>query len=618
MNKQKLKLVSIHIKESPHSVPLAAASLKTQLDSHVDIAKLLDVQLCDYYAHNRADYIADDLCADTCKMVGFSTYLWNRELVEKICKIIKTKLPETIVFAGGAEATALPLSLLESAPFDFVIKGEGEIVLLEVMKSFLGNKALDDIAGLFMRDGKHDPDKDQQPVLDLNSLDSPFLSGSLDPAEYSGLLWELSRGCPFKCGFCFESRGVAGVRKFSIDRIKRELELFEEKKVSQVFVLDPTFNSDAARAKLILRMIHKITPLIHFNFEVRTEFLDSEIASLFAEINCTLQIGLQSAHSDVLASVNRTFNAEAFADKISLLNNEGVLFGLDLIFGLPGDTLDGFKESLDYALALQPNHLDIFRLTVLPGTALYDQAGPLDLNALKDAPYTLVSSSTFSESELEQAESLKLACDLFYNRGGAVGWLFMVLEELELNASDFFSGFAEYMVPQKDPDLLKSDDILELQLSFVKKLFAKNNKNIFYPVIEDIIRINNALNRSLYAGPLINADAGIHDDTAIYRLAPGTVTLSLKYDYNDLMSVGELNFEEFLDSFNPQKTCLVVYNCRGIVKSLIITENLIQMLESLDGHLSMENICAVGSEANRMEIWEFLDYAVAEQMIQAC
>ena len=62
-------------------------------------------------------------------MIGFSTYLWNRQLVVDACRIIKGKFPDVKLFAGGAEATALPLILLESAPFDFVIKGEGEIVL---------------------------------------------------------------------------------------------------------------------------------------------------------------------------------------------------------------------------------------------------------------------------------------------------------------------------------------------------------------------------------------------------------------------------------------------------------------------------------------------------------
>ena len=188
------------------------------------------------------------------------------------------------------------------------------------MNRLLNGDTLEDIPGVFLKGAKLNPGKDQQPVMDLNSLPSPFLTGTIDPCRYSGLLWELSRGCPFKCGFCFESRGVAGVRQISLERIRKELELFEEKKVNQVFVLDPTFNSDIKRAKKILRMILKTAPLIHFTFEIRAEFIDSEIAGLFAGVHCSLQVGLQSAHPEVLANVNRTIDTVKYAEKIALLN----------------------------------------------------------------------------------------------------------------------------------------------------------------------------------------------------------------------------------------------------------------------------------------------------------
>jgi len=174
-------------------------------------------------------------------MIGFSTYLWNKNIVCETCRLIKEKFPHIKIFAGGAEATALPLKLLDSAPFDFVIKGEGEIVLTEVMTRLLSGETLENIPGVFLKGAKINPGKDQQPVMDLNVLPSPYLSGTMDPCRYTGLWWELSRGCPFKCGFCFESRGVAGVRQYSLERIQKELELFEEKKSKPGLCAGPDF-----------------------------------------------------------------------------------------------------------------------------------------------------------------------------------------------------------------------------------------------------------------------------------------------------------------------------------------------------------------------------------------
>jgi len=615
LKKIKLKLVSIHIKDSPQAVPLAAASLKAQLDSVVSISQALDVSFYDYYVDNSAAFISQDICRNIPDMIGFSTYLWNRHIVLEICRIIKAKFPVVKLFAGGAEATALPLILLDSAPFDFVIKGEGEIVLTEVMNRLRNGDTLEDIPGVFLKGAKLNPGKDQQPVMDLTSLHSPFLTGTIDPCRYSGLLWELSRGCLFKCGFCFESRGVAGVRQFSLERIRKELELFEEKKVTQVFVLDPTFNSDIKRAKKILRMILKTAPLIHFTFEIRAEFIDSEIAKLFAGIHCSLQIGLQSAHPEVLANVNRTIDTVKYAEKIALLNQAGAIFGLDLIYGLPGDTPDGFKKSLNYALRLQPNHLDIFPLAVIPGTALYDNAESFSLNSLKDAPYTLISSPGFSESEMAQVEYLKNACEIFYNRGGAAGWMFMALETLDIDPSDFLSDFAVHLSSCKQPLELTRAEITVLQSSFVKEQFVRHNRKNLFPVMEDIIAVHGALNRSLYAGPLVTAGISRFNDETVFCLSPGTISLSLKYDFDELMTVGELTFEEFLDHYSTKISYLVIYNCGGAVKTLIIDHTLNRLLDSFTGIETLWQVCGKENIKARKKIYEFLEFAVKEQMV---
>ena len=615
MKKITLKLISINIKDSPQAVPLAAASLKAQLDSVDSISQKLNVSFHDYTIDNSADFISEDICRNIPDMIGFSTYLWNKNIVCETCRLIKSKFPDLLLFAGGAEATALPLRLLDSAPLDFVIKGEGEIVLTEVMNRLLNGETLEDIPGVFLKGAKINPGKDQQPVMDLNVLPSPYLSGTMDPCRYTGLWWELSRGCPFKCGFCFESRGVAGVRQYSLERIQKELELFEEKKVNQIFVLDPTFNCDMKRAKKILRMILKTAPLIHYTFEIRTEFIDREIAGLFAGLHCGLQVGLQSAHPEVLANINRKIDTVKFAEKISLLNQAGAIFGLDLIYGLPGDTSDGFKESLNYALGLQPNHLDIFPLAVIPGTALYDQAESFSLNCLKDAPYTLISSPGFSESEMARAECLKNACEIFYNRGGATGWMFMALETLDIDPVSFLSDFAVHLSSCEQPLKLTKEEITVMQASFVKEQFIRHNKKTLFPVMEDIIAIHGALNSSLYAGPLVTAGSGKFNDETVFALSPGTVSLSLKYDFNELMTIGVLTFEEFLEHYHGQKTYLVVYNCGGAVKTLTIDHTLSRLLRSFTGIETLRQVCEKENIKSRKKIYEFLEFAVKEQMI---
>jgi len=93
--------------------------------------------------------------------------------------------------------------------------------------------------------------------------------------------------------------------------------------------------------------------------------------------------------------------------------------------------------------------------------------------------------------------------------------------------------------------------------------------------------------------------------------------LSLKYDFDELMTVGELTFEEFLDSYPAKKTYLIVYNCSGAVKTVIIDHALSRLLDSLTGVETLRQIFGKEKIKARKKIDEFLEFAVKEQMIHA-
>jgi radical SAM superfamily enzyme YgiQ (UPF0313 family) len=61
--------------------------------------------------------------------------------------------------------------------------------------------------------------------LSGEELTSPYLDGTLDLSKYEGALWELARGCPFKCSYCYESKGEKKVRLLPMERIEKELKL---------------------------------------------------------------------------------------------------------------------------------------------------------------------------------------------------------------------------------------------------------------------------------------------------------------------------------------------------------------------------------------------------------
>jgi hypothetical protein len=448
-----LVLVAIHLEASPRAVPLGPAMLASALKRA--FPRQLRTRILDLFLQDSAEACAGRILALAPRAVGFSMYVWNRTLALAIAALLKRADPAIIVFAGGAEATADCLGVQGDPAVDFVLPGEGEELIVAAM-----GRLLEGAGPEAVRDGLR-----PAPIGDLATLASPFLDGTLDPGDYSGQLWELSRGCPFSCDFCFESRGGSGTRRVPMERVAAELRLFEQRQVAQVFVLDPTFNYDRRQAKEVLRLIRATAPGIHFFFEIRSEFLDRELAQLFAGIKCTLQIGLQSARNEVLRNIGRSMDPADFRRKILLLHRAGATYGFDLIYGLPGDTLEGFQASLDFALELMPNHLDLFRLSVLPGTRLRETAAGFGLEHQRHNPYRVLSSPTFSAADLDRAERLAGACDRFYNQGRAVPWFALLLAALELTPAQCFAQFADHL------DANPPGEITALQRSFVLEAF---------------------------------------------------------------------------------------------------------------------------------------------------
>jgi radical SAM superfamily enzyme YgiQ (UPF0313 family) len=441
-------LVSVHIKHSPKSTALAAGCLAACIKSRLPDIRVLTLE---FTVEETPESCAEIILQSGCSAAGFSVYVWNRNFIEKTAALLKKSNPNMLLAAGGPETAASEIS-----GFDISIKGEGEKTLTETLS-------------LFKESGRVQTGLITAVPPELSSLQSPWLDGTLRLEGKQGALWELSRGCPYNCAFCFEGRGSSTVRRYPHERLKAELKLFIQNNISEIFVLDPAFNSSKTHAVKILKMIIESGTDIHFNFEIRAEKLDEELAALFSQLNCSLQLGLQSADAAVLKNVNRSINKQQFEEKVLHLHEAGCIYGFDLIYGLPGDSLAGFIKSLDFALSMLPNHLDIFPLEVLPGTELAEKAGSFNLKYEKTAPYRLLSSPSFPECELAEAEKTAVQTDIFYNSGRAVPWLSVIAANLNIRPSNIIRAFPENML-SKNRDW---EELTLLQADTVEKLFLQ-------------------------------------------------------------------------------------------------------------------------------------------------
>ncbi|WP_304225680.1 B12-binding domain-containing radical SAM protein [Gracilinema caldarium] len=527
MNDISLIFVSIHCEQGPEAVPLGAATVASYVDQNIALKH--SVHLMEAIVDEPPSRIFDRLSRLSTSVggrpvVGFSLYSWNRNLAVAVARMYAQAHPGSLLVAGGPEVTARPIGLDKEAggPFSVIVQGEGESALFQVLQAWSNGQFPSQSRVLGMTE-------------DLAALPSPWLSGYLDASVikkdgFAGALWELARGCPYTCTYCYESKGNHRLRYISEERFERELEYFIAKNASSVFVLDPTFNANNKRTLQILdRLIEKATD-IHWHFEIRAELLNRDQARRFAQLGASLQIGLQTADPEVSARVGRPLDRSKFKQKIDLLNQEGVVFGLDLMYGLPGDTLKGFMDSLDFAIELYPNHLDIFRLAVLPGTVLADQAAEYLMVYEPEPPYALISSSTFPREDMNAADRLSRSVDFFYNKGRAVAWFNQVLYPLKMGPSRFFQRFADFMDAQRkpwdanlDPQYPASREALILK--FLDTLYEQQKIDYLLPAVWDVVRFHGAWARALAEGI--------------------TTTIDCNYDPDQLFGSGIVDLEEF-------------------------------------------------------------------------
>lgn len=475
----KLVLISSHVKRSIYSVPLGAASIAAAIcEGNVDTSCAL---IEDFPEEQSLEQLTDRVISSGCDAAGFSLFVWNRRRLFELAREIRARAPEMILFAGGPEVTADLSGVEGSGLFDLLIPGEGEPAVPSLIP------ALGDI----MLSGRLQAEAMvlEQTESSLSALPSPWLTGPLKTSDYSGILWELARGCPFRCTFCYESRGSSCVRHFPDDRIRQELELFVREGVEHLFVLDPTFNYNLKRSKQLLHLFREVAPDIHYSFEARAEFIDEELAALMGELHCSLQIGLQSADPSVLEKLQRRFDPRLFQEHLLILHRAGVVYGLDLIYGLPGDTESGFYRSLNFALALRPNHIDLFPLSVLPGTVLAEDASGFDLCWEKEAPYSLISSPGFTPDQMERSASVALAVDLVYNKCVGVTWFSLVTDSFGCDPADFFKMASEsksLMEVAGEPSL--SPPLIEAVAEVVKQIAGSLGQAAAGELAADLVR----------------------------------------------------------------------------------------------------------------------------------
>jgi len=291
-------------------------------------------------------------------------------------------------------------------------------------------------------------------------------------------------------------------------------------------VLDPTFNADRERCLELLSLMRRRAPGIRWKFELRAELIDGVTVSRLAELDCVLQVGLQSARPETMAALGRGFDRAAFSRGLGMLDRAALTFGLDLIYGLPGDALSDFESSIDWALGFGPNHLDLFPLSVLPGTALADRAAELGVEAEAAPPYLVRATRQMGAADMARAAVLAESCDRFYSSGRAVGWFRAALAPLRERPSALLRRYGEWRGRATRPQKARAHAAIEgEQMAFLDERYRAAGLERLLPALRDLVRLHGAMSRAVAEGE--------------------TTELELSYDPDELLAGAPASLKRF-------------------------------------------------------------------------
>jgi len=345
-------------------------------------------------------------------IVGFSCYLHNIKANLDAAQAVKCDSPDTVTILGGPEVIDSE-AILQTAPFiDAVFRGEAEASFLAFVKTFLeGTRNFGSTPCISFRRGDEIiSTPDEPPVSDLDTIPSIFTEDAL-PELKNIVLYETSRGCRRRCRFCTWTSRFR--RPYSLERVERDLEkILAQPAVKRVYITDAEFCEDPERAKSILKIIKKHnTRGIEFSCFMNFEDADEELLAMCRELNFPAEVpfGLQTTNTAALKAIGRGwFDIDSFTEKLhaAFAYVPPGRFVVDLIYGLPGDDYEGFKNTLRWCLDNGFSRMNFFRLGGFPGTEFRKHAERYGLVFSDDTPYLVARSDTFSQQDIAKTETL--------------------------------------------------------------------------------------------------------------------------------------------------------------------------------------------------------------------
>jgi len=297
----------------------------------------------------------------------------------EISRIIKTYNPKIPVIIGGVHPTLLPIETLKEIFFDFVVVGEGETTVSELIKCLNLTGDITTINGIcYKKNGTilQNPPRDLIKNLDtIPLMDFSLLHRFSEyPGDYFGSIMT-SRGCTSRCIFC-ASHNIWGrkVRFVSPERVLEEIKNRNYKYGVKKFRFnDDTFTANHTRIKRICELIVKNKLNITWMCDTRADRITPEILDMMKDAGCQqINIGVESGSEKILEKIQKGESIKTIKRAFTLAKKYKIQTLAYFIMGFPFETKDDIEQSIQLMNEIKPDLICWSLYTPYPGTEIYE------------------------------------------------------------------------------------------------------------------------------------------------------------------------------------------------------------------------------------------------------
>ncbi|MDH3974934.1 MAG: B12-binding domain-containing radical SAM protein [Deltaproteobacteria bacterium] len=363
--------------------PIGLCSLAAWVEKHGHQAYIHDC----YAFPGRDDKIMAQIASNPPDFIGFTSTTSSFLDAIRIAKQIREMRPEIPIIFGGVHITSMREKLMRHYPvIDYGVVGEGEIPLASLMESDFQD--LSEIPGLLYRkadDIKFTGYGKKNQLLKLDELPFPAY-GKLEgfPEAYKLPIFNYpkspnativsSRGCPYQCSYCdrtvFQQSFRYNSARYMFDLVKH---LNKEYGVRHINYYDDLFTLKRSRVVEFCELMINNKLGVTFNCAARSEHIDLDLLKLMKKAGCwMISLGIETGDPDLLALHRSNSDLQMIREKVALIRKAGIRTKGLFMVGLPGETEESIDKSINYALSLPLNDMNVAKFTPFPGSPAYD------------------------------------------------------------------------------------------------------------------------------------------------------------------------------------------------------------------------------------------------------